>query len=68
VGNTGLTPPPEAAARETFVVRIVSSNGSESLRGHIEHVSSRKRVYFANRNRLLKLIQELSSENSQCPR
>lgn len=57
----------EAAARETFVIRILSSDGSDALRGHIEHVSSRKRAYFASRNRLLRFIQEHCTESPQCP-
>ncbi len=68
VDNTGSAPPAEPAARETFVVRILSSDGSDGVRGHIEHVSSRKRAYFATRKRLLTFIEEHFSENSQCPR
>ncbi len=67
LGDTGSGRPPEPAARETFVVRILSSDGSEVLRGHIQHVSSRKRAYFANRDRLLSFIQEYLSENPACP-
>lgn len=64
--NTGVNPPAEAAARETFVVRILSSDGSEGVRGHIEHVSSRKGAYFATRNRLQTFIQEHFSESPRC--
>jgi hypothetical protein len=47
-----------AAGRDTFVIRIWSSDGSDALRGHIQHVRSRKRAYFATRQRLLSFIQD----------
>jgi len=47
-----------AAGRDTFVVRIWSSDGSEAIRGHVQHVRSRKRAYFANRQRLLTFIRD----------
>jgi hypothetical protein len=49
---------PNAAGRDTFVVRIWSSDGSEALRGHVQHVRSRKRAYFASRQRLLSFIKD----------
>jgi hypothetical protein len=47
-----------AAGRDTFVVRIWSSDGSEAMRGHVQHVRSRKRAYFASRQRLLSFIRD----------
>ena len=47
-----------AAGRDTFVVRIWSSDGSEALRGHVQHVRSRKRAYFASQQRLLTFIRD----------
>lgn len=47
--------------RATFVVRVWTDDGSEtseSVRGHILHVRSRRRAYFATRQRLLTFIQE----------
>lgn len=43
--------------RNTFVVRIWSSDGSNLLRGRVQHVRSRKRAYFATRERLRQFIQ-----------
>jgi len=48
--------------RDTFVVRIWTSNGSNAVRGHIEHVQSRKRTYFATSQRLLTFIREKLAE------
>ena len=52
---------PEAGAigssrRDTFVVRIWSSDDAD-LRGHVQHVRSRKRAWFATRERLMAFIQ-----------
>ena len=44
--------------RETFVVRIWASDGSGAMRGQVQHVHSRKRAYFASRQRLLSFIQD----------
>jgi hypothetical protein len=44
--------------RDTFVVRIWSSDGGDLLRGHIQHVRTRKRAYFATRERLMRFIQD----------
>jgi hypothetical protein len=49
---------PSVGARDTFVVRIWSSNGSDLVRGHIQHIRSRQRVHFASRERLLSFIQD----------
>ena len=50
--------PLSGGVRDTFVVRIWSNDGSDRLRGHIQHVSSRKRAYFATRERLIRFIQD----------
>jgi hypothetical protein len=53
--------PLSGGVRDTFVVRIWSNDGgdgSDGLRGHIQHVSSRKRAYFATRERLMRFIQD----------
>jgi hypothetical protein len=42
----------------TFVVRIWSSEGEDALRGHIQHVRTRKRAYFATSERLMQFIQD----------
>jgi hypothetical protein len=47
-----------AASRDTFVVRIWSSDGSEALLGHVQHVRSRKRAYFASHQRLMTFIRD----------
>ena len=49
---------PHPAGRDTFVVRIWSSDGSDLVCGHVQHVRSRKRVYFASRQRLLTFLQD----------
>jgi hypothetical protein len=57
----------QGAARDTFVVRVWSSDGPEALRGHIQHVRSRKRTYFATRQRLLSFIQDHLQSSDQDP-
>ena len=49
---------PTAAGRNTFVVRIWSSDGSDVLHGQVQHVRSRKRLFFASRERLLTFLQD----------
>jgi hypothetical protein len=49
---------PSGGLRDTFVVRIWSSDGGDLLRGHIQHVRTRKRAYFATRERLMRIIQD----------
>jgi hypothetical protein len=44
--------------RDTFVIRIWSSDGDNLLRGHVQHVRSHKRAYFATRERLMRFIQD----------
>jgi hypothetical protein len=51
--------------RETFVVRIWTSDGSDAMRGHVQHVHSRKRAYFATRQRLMSFIQEHLQDTRQ---
>jgi hypothetical protein len=60
----------DSGPHDTFVVRIWSSDGSALLRGHIQHVRSRKRAYFATPQRLLAFIREhlQPSKQTQCPR
>ena len=50
--------PTNGEVRDTFVVRIWSSDGADLLRGHIQHVRTRKRAYFATRERLMRFIQD----------
>jgi hypothetical protein len=47
-----------AAARDTFVIRVWSGDDSGAVRGHIVHVRSRQRAYFATRQRLQSFIEE----------
>ena len=44
--------------RDTFVVRIWPSDASDVVRGQIQHVGTRRRVYFASRERLQGFIEE----------
>jgi hypothetical protein len=53
-----LDGPANVALGNTFVVRIWSSDGSDSLLGNVHHVRSRKRAYFATRQRLLTFIKD----------
>ena len=50
--------PLSGGVRDTFVVRIWSTDGGDKLRGHIQHVRSHKRAYFATRERLMRFIQD----------
>ena len=63
--STALT----SGGRDTFVVRIWSSDGTDSIRGHIQHVRSRKRAYFATRERLVTFIEAhlRQAEGDGCP-
>ena len=54
-----------AGGRDTFVVRIWSSDGSGAMRGHVQHVRSRKRTYFATRQRLFTFIKDHLQETGQ---
>lgn len=61
---------PEApgAGTQTFVIRIWSSDGADALRGHIQHVPSRKRACFSTRDHLVNLIQDqlVDAEHDRC--
>ncbi|MBV9602524.1 MAG: hypothetical protein JOZ87_37485 [Chloroflexi bacterium] len=63
------TPFGGGGGRETFVVRIWSSDGRGRLRGNVQHVRSRKRTYFATRERLMRFIRDHSrdADGSPCP-
>jgi hypothetical protein len=50
----------DAGARDTFVIRIWTTDGADALRGHIQHVRTRKRAYFATPQRLLNFLQDHS--------
>jgi hypothetical protein len=68
--ESNLDPTPlSGGARDTFVVRIWSSDGANVLRGHIQHVRSRKRANFATRERLIKFIQDhlQDVDGNPCP-
>jgi hypothetical protein len=58
---------PDATPRDTFVVRIWSSDGGDLLRGHIQHVRTRKRAYFTSRERLTEFIQDHSRDPNPDP-
>ncbi len=50
----------DAGARDTSVIRIWSTDGADAVRGHIQHVRTRKRAYFATPQRLLTFLQNHS--------
>lgn len=49
----------------TFVVRIYSSDGSDLMRGQVQHVRSRQQADFATRQRLLSFIQDHLQEKTR---
>jgi len=58
-GDSDLDPNPlTEGVRDTFVVRIWSTDGANQVRGQIQHVRSRKRAHFATRERLMRFIQD----------
>lgn len=67
--DSSSVPETPSAGTQTFVIRICPSDGTEALRGHIQHVRSRERAYFATRERLMSLIQDqlLGVEHDRCP-
>ncbi len=66
--HSGLEPTPtNGELRDTFVVRIWSSDGADLLRGHIQHVRTRKRAYFATRERLMRFIQDNLQDHDDGP-
>ena len=60
-GFSELEPEPTrltVGPRNTFVVRIWSTGATDLLRGHVQHVGTRRRAYFASRQRLQGFIEE----------
>ena len=43
---------------ETFIVRLWTDGESEPVRGHIQHIASRRGVYFRDAEKLLQFIGE----------
>lgn|GEM_PF-2143977 len=43
---------------QTFIVRIWADDSSEVTRGHIQHVRTRRTLYFQNAVRMLRFIDE----------
>ena len=43
---------------QTFIVRLWTAAAEDSVRGHIQHVASRRGVYFRDMDKMLKFIQE----------
>jgi hypothetical protein len=50
--------PLSGGVRDTFVVRIWSTDDATQLRGQVQHVRSHKRAYFATRERLKRFIED----------
>jgi hypothetical protein len=50
----------EVGTYNTFIVRIWAPEDESHVRGHIQHVRTRKSAYFATRGRMLALMDELS--------
>lgn len=44
--------------QDTFVVRVWTTGLPGVVRGHVQHVRSRRSVHFANRQRLQSFIEE----------
>jgi hypothetical protein len=44
--------------QDTFVVRVWMTELAGVVHGHVQHVRSRRSVYFANRQRLQTFIEE----------
>ena len=47
-----------AADQDTFVVRVWTTGLPGVVRGHVQHIRSRRSVHFANRQRLQTFIEE----------
>ena len=43
---------------ETFIVRLWTDGVEESARGHIQHIASRRGVYFRDVGKMLQFISE----------
>jgi hypothetical protein len=60
--------------QDTFVVRVWTTGLPGVVRGHVQHVRSRRSVHFANRQRLQTFIEEqlrladLAIRNGPVPR
>jgi hypothetical protein len=60
--------------QDTFVVRVWTTGLPGVVRGHVQHVRSRRSVHFANRQRLQTFIEEqlrlaaLAMRNGPLPR
>jgi hypothetical protein len=50
----------EVGTYNTFIVRIWAPEDESHVRGHIQHVRTRKSAYFATHGRMLALMDELS--------
>ena len=47
-----------SADQDTFVVRVWTTGRPGVVRGHVQHIRSRRSVHFANRQRLQTFIEE----------
>ena len=43
---------------ETFIVRLWTDGAEESTRGHIQHIASRRGIYFRDAGKMLQFIGE----------
>ena len=43
---------------QTFIVRIWTSAAEDSVRGHIQHISSQRGAYFRDSEKMLQFIRE----------
>ena len=50
--------PTTLADQDTFVVRVWTTGLPGVVRGHVQHIRSRRSVHFANRQRLQTFIEE----------
>jgi hypothetical protein len=66
--------PSGLADQDTFVVRVWTTDLPGDVRGHVQHVRSRRSVHFADRQRLQTFIEEqlrlaaLAIRNGPVPR
>jgi len=66
--------PTTLADEDTFVVRVWTTGLPGVVRGHVQHIRSRRSVHFANRQRLQTFIEEqlrladLAIRNGPAPR
>jgi hypothetical protein len=59
--------PSGGGVRDTFVVRIWSSDGADLVSGQVHHVRSRKRADFVTRERLVRFIQDHLQDSDGTP-